>query len=350
MTLTTTASRWYYDGNDATTAFPYYGRITEAAQLEVILTNKTTLVESDPLVLDSDYTVDGVGESSGNVNYPISGSPLATGYQITIRRKPTLTQTTDLSNQGGFFQETHEAVFDYLMMCIQYVQEQLDRCLKLPVSTIEEATSDAMMATLNTAVLAAETSETNAATSETNAATSETNAAASATAAAASAASIPGKASDAEAQAAAADDKYMTPAKVLQTIMAKVYPIGSYYFNDSDSTNPGTLLGFGTWVAVEEHVLVGYKSGSAEFGTPGGTYGDKTVTLTAAQSGLPAHTHNQRGASRSPAGGGSAEMYSAADDSGETGVPTSANASAPASQAHNNIQPSRTVYMWRRTA
>jgi hypothetical protein len=129
-------------------------------------------------------------------------------------------------------------------------------------------------------------------------------------------------------------------------IMALVYPVGSYYFNDEDSTNPGTLLGIGTWEAVEERVLVGWKSGSAEFGTAGGEYGAKTVTLTAAQSGVPAHNHNYYKATNvggtgeaSPGGSGDANHLTA----------TSSNSAANASEAHNNCQPSRTVYMWRRT-
>lgn len=123
-------------------------------------------------------------------------------------------------------------------------------------------------------------------------------------------------------------------------IMGLVYPVGSYYFNDSVSTNPGTLLGVGTWVAVEEVVLVGYKSGSTEFGTPGGSYGAKTHTLTTDE--IPAHTHtylhNGDTVGASPGGDGTQTLDSTA--SGSTG----------GGGAHNNCQPSRTVYMWRRTA
>lgn len=133
----------------------------------------------------------------------------------------------------------------------------------------------------------------------------------------------------------------------LATIMSLIYPVGSYYFNDSDSTNPGTLLGVGTWAAVEETVLVGYKSGSAEFGTPGGAYGAKTVTLTAAQSGVPVHTHSASVVQ----GGGDGAYFRGNESATQTGTPSvGANTAANAAEAHNNCQPSRTVYMWRRTA
>ena len=133
-------------------------------------------------------------------------------------------------------------------------------------------------------------------------------------------------------------------------IMELVYPVGSYYFNDSDDTNPGTLLGIGTWVAVEERVLVGYKSGSEEFGTPGGEYGAKTITLTAAQSGLPAHSHTIPTRNSNGYDGSAQFVQGSTDSGGGTTVATNAVSAANASEAHNNCQPSRTVYMWRRSA
>jgi hypothetical protein len=131
-------------------------------------------------------------------------------------------------------------------------------------------------------------------------------------------------------------------------IMNLVYPVGSYYFNDSVSTNPGTLLGVGTWTAVEEVVLVGYKSGSTEFGTPGGAYGAKTVTLTAAQSGLPAHNHTY--AVYNGDSGGASVPIDIGSKQTVNNFNTSTVPAASAAEAHNNCQPSRTVYMWRRTA
>lgn len=130
----------------------------------------------------------------------------------------------------------------------------------------------------------------------------------------------------------------------IASIMTLIYPVGSYYFNDSVSTNPGTLLGVGTWVAVEERVLVGYKSGSAEFGTAGGEGGEKTHLLTSAESGVPAHTHPLP--VYKSAGGGT--VYNGNGATTETAT-IAANTPADAASAHNNIQPYRTVYMWRRT-
>ena len=41
----------------------------------------------------------------------------------------------------------------------------------------------------------------------------------------------------------------------LATIMGFIYPVGSIYYNYSDSTNPGTLLGVGTWSSVPNPII-----------------------------------------------------------------------------------------------
>lgn len=55
-----------------------------------------------------------------------------------------------------------------------------------------------------------------------------------------------------------------------------VFPIG-VVFCTVLSTNPSTLLGFGTWAKISEgQLLAGYKSGDANFGTLEGTGGALT--------------------------------------------------------------------------
>ena len=58
-----------------------------------------------------------------------------------------------------------------------------------------------------------------------------------------------------------------------------------------NNVNPGTLFG-GTWVAWGEgQVPVGVNSNDTDFNTVEKTGGAKSVTLTSAQSGVPAHSH-----------------------------------------------------------
>ena len=88
----------------------------------------------------------------------------------------------------------------------------------------------------------------------------------------------------------------ITSTEIAQSFLDTIYPIGSIYTNATDSTNPGTLLGFGTWVSFGAgKVPVGIDSGDTDFDTAEETGGVKEVTLTAAQSGLPSHSHTQLG-------------------------------------------------------
>lgn len=126
------------------------------------------------------------------------------------------------------------------------------------------------------------------------------------------------------------------------TIGKLLFPIGSIYTNASDNTNPGTLLGFGTWTAFGTgRVLVGIDTVQTEFDTIGETGGEKTHILTTAE--MPAHTHT-RGVSGTSGGFGLLDN-AAASSSGNI-----ATGSTGGDGAHNNLQPYITVYMWKRTA
>ena len=121
-----------------------------------------------------------------------------------------------------------------------------------------------------------------------------------------------------------------------------VYPVGSIYTNMAVATNPNSLLGVGTWVAYAEgRVLVG-KQSSGTFDTLNENLGAETTTLSIAQ--LPAHTHSFTYANRGDAFGGSYAM------SVTTGGLTRTTSSQGSGSAHTNLQPSVTVYMWKRTA
>lgn len=118
-----------YDGNDSTTEFAVPGYFVNNSQIEV------TLVDTDgnesTLVLDTHYTLTGAGTLSGVVTYPKvvvpANDPLATGEQLIVRRVVSLAQTNDATGRGDSFYNALEASLDYLMMCLQQMQEQLNR-------------------------------------------------------------------------------------------------------------------------------------------------------------------------------------------------------------------------------
>ena len=127
-----------------------------------------------------------------------------------------------------------------------------------------------------------------------------------------------------------------------------LYPVGSIYINASVATNPGTLLGFGTWVAFGTgRTMVGIDAAQTEFDTAEETGGAKTHTLTVSE--IPAHTHNL-GSKDSTAGDGGAYNEEFIEDPADTSNgPNVTSSSTGGGSAHNNLQPYIVVYMWKRT-
>ena len=115
--------------------------------------------------------------------------------------------------------------------------------------------------------------------------------------------------------------------------MPIIYPIGSIYINATDSTNPATLLGFGTWTAFGAgRVPVGFDAGQVEFDTAEETGGAKTVSI--------AHVH-QKGPNLTNVAP-VADIYVVGDGNNTLGM--------SANETPSIVQPYIVVYMWKRTA
>lgn len=128
------------------------------------------------------------------------------------------------------------------------------------------------------------------------------------------------------------------------TSIETAWPIGSVFISVV-STNPNTLLGFGTWSAFGAgRVLVGRDSGDADFDTAEETGGAKTHTLI--ESEIPAHTHVEN--SPTASSGGAVKF---ATDSNAAGSEDSTliTGSTGGGTAHNNLQPYIVCYFWKRT-
>ena len=145
----------------------------------------------------------------------------------------------------------------------------------------------------------------------------------------------------------------------VQAALAAMYPVGSIYTNASVSTNPATLLGFGTWTAFAAgRVMVGFDSGNALFDTAeetGGSADAVTVSHThTATVTDPGHLHTQTQYDQpgiGNAGGGGARVNAQTANTGSATTGISVAVSTTGSSGTNaNYQPYITVYMWKRTA
>jgi hypothetical protein len=140
----------------------------------------------------------------------------------------------------------------------------------------------------------------------------------------------------------------LTITGTLTASIESAYPVGSIYINAAVTTNPATLLGFGTWVAFGTgKMMVGYDASDTDFDALQETGGAKTHTLTTAE--LPSHNHSITGhISRS---GFSFEHHQTNSRLPGENFDTNPNTSNTGSgSAHSILNPYIVAYMWRRTA
>lgn len=127
MTISSTSHRMDYTGNGATSSYSYNFRIF--SDTDLLVTKRDTSNIETTLVLNTDYTVSGAGDSNGSITLT---TVLALNNHLTIRRVRPLTQGTDIRNQGDFYAEIHEDAFDHFVMIDQQQQEEIDRSIRLP--------------------------------------------------------------------------------------------------------------------------------------------------------------------------------------------------------------------------
>lgn len=156
------------------------------------------------------------------------------------------------------------------------------------------------------------------------------------------------------------------------------YSVGDIVHSTA-SANPALRFG-GTWTAISGYVLVGYKSGDADFGTPGATVGHKELqqhnhVQNSHNHSQNSHNHTQNPHAHKsdllwnypPALGGSGfiptgnahNITTSFNTNSVTATNNAATAVNVATTATNqnagtgtgkNIQPSKIVYIWERTA
>ena len=163
-------------------------------------------------------------------------------------------------------------------------------------------------------------------------------------------------------QTATNSSTLMATTAFVQAALQLLYPVGTIYTNATSSTNPATLLGFGTWTAFGAgRVMVGFNSANALFDTAeetGGSADAITVSHThTATVTDPGHNHSFNYAAYNWTVSGGGSTVNANRDGGGVGTTTTATTgisvsigTTGSSGTNANYQPYITVYMWKRTA
>lgn len=140
-----------------------------------------------------------------------------------------------------------------------------------------------------------------------------------------------------------------------KTTLLEAYPVGSIYMS-TNSKSPASLFG-GTWERLKDRFLLGAGDNYTEVykdngdGTYSGIGGSSTVTLTASQ--MPSHAHpgvyvNNTGLSCGVGSGNNGFLRLTSTTSSGSINSELHTGSAGGGQAHENMPPYATVYMWQR--
>lgn len=136
LTISTQQNSVTLGGNGSTTVFSFSFVGAAAYDIYVYITdtsgNITTLSNTQYTLSLNAPAAGQIWGVGGTVTYPISGTPIASGYSITIQRTLPFTQSISISNQGNFYPQVTETGLDTLEMQIQQINGTAGRAIQLP--------------------------------------------------------------------------------------------------------------------------------------------------------------------------------------------------------------------------
>lgn len=141
MTVSSTTDRATFPGNGVAQIFPLPFRFFANSDIQVWLVTNATGVLT-PQTIGVHYTLAGANDPE------VDGSPTSSLTMLTaptalqslfVQRVVPLTQPTDLINQGRFFPETHENVFDRLTMQLQQAVGESKGAIRVAIGDPEPA-------------------------------------------------------------------------------------------------------------------------------------------------------------------------------------------------------------------
>ena len=141
MTVSSQTNNETFHGNGVTTIWDLPFRFFNNGDILVYVVDSvaqtTTL-----MTLGVDYTLTGAGLPEQFGTAPgkiITTLPLASGKDLYVERVMEVEQLTDIINQGKFFPEVHEDVFDRLTMLIQQNETNLSGAIRVAIADPEPA-------------------------------------------------------------------------------------------------------------------------------------------------------------------------------------------------------------------
>lgn len=129
-------------GDGSQTAWPFTFKVFSTSDVAVTIAN--ALGVETTLVLDTDYSVSLNANQNtspgGTVTYPISGAALPSGSVLTIAGDVDYDQALAVPTGGNFNPTTMERQLDRMVMQIQQLREQINRAIRVGVTSDADAT------------------------------------------------------------------------------------------------------------------------------------------------------------------------------------------------------------------
>ncbi len=141
MTISTTLQRSTFSGTGADTALSIPWKFYASSDL--IVTKRTTATGAETtMTLDSHYSVSGGAGATGTVQVISGSTNFPSTVTWTVTRASPRTQALDLAQNDAFPAESLEAQLDKVVLQLQDLKEQVDRCLKYPPTDATSLTSE----------------------------------------------------------------------------------------------------------------------------------------------------------------------------------------------------------------
>lgn len=157
-------------------------------------------------------------------------------------------------------------------------------------------------------------------------------------------------------QSASNNSTALATTAFVQSVAQVLFPVGAIY-TATVSTNPATLLGFGTWTAFAAGRTIIGNGGGYTAGNTGGSADAIVVSHTHTATSTvsdPGHNHSVNAGANATASlnsGGVVNLAATNTGTATTGITVSTSIASTGSSATGaNLPPYIVVYMWQRTA